>query len=380
MDEVKKCFSEKIIKMDKMNLSKIFSLSQIKRDFERTILYIDETIKWFKDVNRGDYGDKELNATKVVLKRMRDEEEKKINYYYSLLVDYIQELKNIPYERQYIPLNQNDITELMKMSKVCATTKVRPMLDLIKEIKVCGIDQFQIFFEAYENRDTISAYTEHMLQEGKRKGIKDIHLVLESIPLSELYFHEYMTFVNSTIQEFNAKYEDDKKFQIKSITSSNFHSVVMFLYASGFSAEQIHKEVWNIRHKIKINPRTKEQFESLNWTKNNVLAKRELQEETWKNRKDIYELAGVELKSSYKKPDNGKKMDQLREKIIDRRSQCADSGDMLSESISVSIDYVVDSVFNVDPKLSPDQQIEEISKQLCINLSKGSQAYYNQNK
>ena len=67
----------------------------------------------------------------------------------------------------------------------------------------------------------------------------------------------------------------------------------MFLYASDFSAEQIHKEVWNIRHKIQPNPRAKQQYESLCWTKDNVLAQRELQEETWKNRKEIYELAGV---------------------------------------------------------------------------------------
>lgn len=39
------------------------------------------------------------------------------------------------------------------------------------------------------------------------------------------------------------------------MTASNFHSVVMFLYASDYSPERIHREVWNIRHLMRMNPR-----------------------------------------------------------------------------------------------------------------------------
>lgn len=62
-------------------------------------------------------------------------------------------------------------------------------------MRKCGIDQFQIFFEAFQNRSTIECYVKQQLKQGEKQGAKDIHIVLESVPLSEMYFHEYMTYI-----------------------------------------------------------------------------------------------------------------------------------------------------------------------------------------
>ena len=87
--------------------------------------------------------------------------------------------------------------------------------------------------------------------------------------------------------------------RISSMSASNFHSVVMFLYASDFSQERIHREVWNIRHLIKINSRMESDFNSKSWTENNTIKIKKLQEEVWKNRNEIFNLAAADIASTY---------------------------------------------------------------------------------
>ena len=79
------------------------------------------------------------------------------------------------------------------------------------------------------------------------------------------------------------------------MTASNFHSVVMFLYASDYSPERIHREVWNIRHLMRMNPRMEDEFNSFSWANNNIIKMKELQQEVWKNRKEIFTLANKEI-------------------------------------------------------------------------------------
>ena len=185
-----------------------------------------------------------------------------------------------------------------------------------------------------------------------------------------------MTFVNDAIEDFNDQRPEEENMMITSLTASNFHSVVMFLYASDLPPERVHKEVWNIRHLLRLNPALDEQFDSFIWTRNNELLMKDLQEETWKNHTDIYDLMDNYLQEN-KRNFN---INDLDEKILDKRSQSAHSADGVYQAMVTSIDYVVESVYNVDRELSPEDQMKQLSKNLSLNLEKKKDDYENQNR
>ena len=56
--------------------------------------------------------------------------------------------------------------------------------------------------------------------------------------------------------------------RISSLTASNFHSLITFLYASDLSDQEIHQEVWKIRSLIQLNPILEnDEFSSDLWAK-----------------------------------------------------------------------------------------------------------------
>ena len=72
-----------------------------------------------------------------------------------------------------------------------------------------------------------------MLSKGLDSNQKDIHLVLHSAPLSDIYFYNYMNFINSIIFRYNTLIRQDQdKFKITSMTTSNLQAVMMLMYAS----------------------------------------------------------------------------------------------------------------------------------------------------
>ena len=81
-------------------------------------------------------------------------------------------------------MDRDAITDLMKLSKSCLTTKLRSIQKIRQAVKTCKLEQFQIYFESFFNRATIRAYVQRILEEGFKKGTNKIHIVLESVPLS----------------------------------------------------------------------------------------------------------------------------------------------------------------------------------------------------
>ena len=67
----------------------------------------------------------------------------------------------------------------------------------------------------------------------KNPEIKKIHLVLQSAPDAEKYFYKYYSEVKKILSYDNSEHKD-AEYEIKSITSSNYYSLVSFLFASDF--------------------------------------------------------------------------------------------------------------------------------------------------
>lgn len=90
-----------------------------------------------------------------------------------------------------------------------------------------------------------------------------MHIILESINFSELYFHEYLSAVQNAILNYNIqrrqelkkqnKEDEYKEIKITSMTGSNFHSLIMFLYACNLPVNEITGELWKIQNLIKVN-------------------------------------------------------------------------------------------------------------------------------
>lgn len=102
--------------------------------------------------------------------------------------------------------------------------------------------------EAYRNREQILEYVKRKLyrdyiQQNRLQGKKcGIHLVMESARRSQLYFHEYIKYTRDALADFNKDHNCDLK--ITSMTGSNYHSLIIFLYASDLPQHIINKEVW----------------------------------------------------------------------------------------------------------------------------------------
>ena len=66
-----------------------------------------------------------------------------------------------------------------------------------------------------------------------------IHVVLESIPFSELYFHEYYLYLRENLYARKMLQKSSQDLSVTSMTSSNYHSLAMFLHASDLSEKKI---------------------------------------------------------------------------------------------------------------------------------------------
>ena len=122
---------------------------------------------------------------------------------------------------------------------------------------------------------------------------QNVHIVLESAPHTEKYFHKYFLELKKTMNMYNISHQKDYK--VSTITSNNHYSLAAFLHASDFSDEKIEEEIWKIKNLIQINSHINEKFSSNNWCKTNKLRMRELEEEVWSNRDAMFKLIEKEL-------------------------------------------------------------------------------------
>lgn len=101
-------------------------------------------------------------------------------------------------------------------------------------------------------------YSKSYITDGVKSPVKfqGLHIVFESIFLSELYFHEYYMIVMDTLLKYNSKMaektKDYEQVKISTITSTSYHSIAMFLHASDLSEHKISEEILKIRDLIKI--------------------------------------------------------------------------------------------------------------------------------
>lgn len=77
-----------------------------------------------------------------------------------------------------------------------------------------------------------------MIETGIRKlnNPEGLHIVLESIPLSEIYFHEYYLYLREILLGKSLTEKNkSKNLCVTSMTASNYHSLAMFLHSSDLS-------------------------------------------------------------------------------------------------------------------------------------------------
>ena len=81
-------------------------------------------------------------------------------------------------------------------------------------------------------------------------------------------------------------------FKIETITSSNYHAIVPFLYASDLSKVEINEYCWQIRYIIEMEASPtliEENFDKYEWATIIDEKMKNLQNEVWENRYDIFE-------------------------------------------------------------------------------------------
>ncbi len=73
------------------------------------------------------------------------------------------------------------------------------------------------------------------------------------------------------------------------MTSTGYHSLVMFLHASDLRKERIEQEVWNLKDLIKFDIKTIiQEYNNGSWTKIDSVLMREMQNKTIEKQKDIF--------------------------------------------------------------------------------------------
>ena len=92
----------------------------------------------------------------------------------------------------------------------------------------------------------------------KQPENQNIHIVLESAPHAEKYFHKYFLEIRKTMSMYNVFQK--KNYSISTITSNNYYSLSAFLYASDFPDKKIEEEIWNLQGLIQMNASINDKF------------------------------------------------------------------------------------------------------------------------
>ena len=170
---------------------------------------------------------------------------------------YIGDILRMPKSEAYIPMDSETIYEIFTIDNAAYTLRYASINTFMQKLRESSMIQFLVVDKAYNNRSYLMEYVRRILYKErimKGKGSKSggIHVVMESAMRSELYFHEYMKYIKEAIVNFNREYgfEEDQKLEIKSMTGSNYHSLIMFLHASDLHETVIEEEVWKLKSLI----------------------------------------------------------------------------------------------------------------------------------
>ena len=186
---------------------------------------------------------------------------------------------------------------------------------------------------------------------------------------SELYFHEYMKYIKEAIVNFNREYgfEEDQKLEIKSMTGSNYHSLIMFLHASDLHETVIEEEVWKLKSLIILHDQASDIFDEYDWAKTNKTKMRELQEMVWKNRVDIFDELGKDLNRDELDPNLV--MKGVHQHLPYNKYKMDSSVDDINEALEDSLNYIVESINEVEEENQRGgEKMRELARRLSISL------------
>ena len=224
---------------------------------------------------------------------------------------------------------------------------------------------------ASRNRKLIANYIYEMLRKVPldSDSSRSVHLVLESKNVAELYFNEYFHQCRKVIADFNIARKGRQKgdFAIRTITSSNYHSISALLFAGNLPINEVNEFCWQIRHCIELADQTamEHKFNAFSWAKLVDEKMREIEEETWKNRFDIFEYVEEGLNGGTEENF----FDEHTARILIENSKA-----MMNDALEETLNYVAEEISRSEETENFEERVEMLRKRFSV--AKGGKKDY----
>ena len=350
--------------MQAMKKPLIFLHSHIREDFGILEANLKGAIRYFKSVNESE--GTERYGMQEALRSIKDEEFKSIKKIMGILKGYKESINS----DCYIPLGEermDSINSTLNYSMMIPFQKIKELLAFLRE---CSIDEVQSNFKFMRVKKGLREYISRVLEQEPDK--QNIHVVLESAPHAEKYFHRYFKEIRKSMSMYGLC--SGKEYQISTITSNNYYSLAAFLHASDFPEDKVETEIWKLQDLISVSLDTQEKFDSNHWCKLKKLRIRELEEEVWRKRDVMFDLVEKELNEGY---GSGLPMNEMQADIRRLQERLATEvehqKDRINEAMQKSLYFIIDEISSIsckvrDADLSSEEFINRIAKQLSLHL------------
>ena len=372
--------------METIRSPTIFRNCSILKDVQMLKEFVEEIKQYFEEARKG--GSEESKFMVSALKKAQEKENQNIQKIKDYLDNYI---KHEIMEDKYSSLGKEFIEHLCWYMNQALIIPMESILKFKQTIMQGYLHEIKAGIEGYDNRQEIREYIFRKFAEHPEQKQKSIHIVLQSAPHAEKYFHKYYEQIEESMNIYNTI--EGQEYRIGTITSSNYYSLASFLHASDFPTEKVEKEIWNLQNLIDVNPDIDEAFQansdedfSQYWCKYESTKMKTLEKYAWQHREKTFSIVEDYLDSAkYQNltPEELKDKSKQYQELLRRKVE--NEKDEVDEAIQRSLDYVLDEMSQAeleieDEELSPAEYAERLSKALSLRLENKDIDFESKNK